>query len=68
MPAGAGRKGGEIPRKKCHYQVPTDENRIPLQVSQVVNSGKQCSSTNNCVPGLPIEGNPDCVPTNTSIN
>ena len=64
MPAGAGRKGGKTPRKKRHSQISTDENRIPLQVSQRVNNEQQCPS----VSGPAVDSSVDCVQTNTTTD
>ena len=45
MPAGAGHKGGKVPKRKCRSQLSsTNENRIPLQTTRMdgtVSSGQQ---------------------------
>ena len=57
MPAGAGRKGGKTPRKKsASTHVPTDENRIPLSITQSAANAENCSGLINFAPVSSVTG------------
>ena len=57
MPAGAGRNGGKTPRKKsASTHVPTDENRVPLSVTQSVANAENCSGLINFAPVSSVTG------------
>ena len=64
VPAGAGRKGGKLPKKKTRPKVAAEENRIPLQV----NCGQRWSSTQVSSPGPDSEGCPDYVRMNQTVD
>ena len=57
MPAGAGRKGGKIPKKKStSTHVPTDENRVPLSATQSAANTGNSSGVINFAPVSSVTG------------